>query len=283
MYRFFTERQNIDEAAAKIRITGGDVSHIRSVLRMRPGEKVLLCETQSPGGTGARESAGGGRGEKIPDQERWDGWPESAGSCPESEYVCELENISSDEVTARILEKRALTSELPSRIVLFQGLPKADKLESIIQKSVELGVFSVIPVLMRRSVVRPDPKKAGRKTERFNAIARAAAMQSKRGIIPGVSETVSFPQAVRLAEKLDHVIVPYEDAEGIAHTKRVLAGIKPGESAGIFIGPEGGFEAEEVQMLKDAGGEAITLGHRILRTETAGPAILAILMMQLES
>lgn len=248
MYRFFVEHQNIDETAGKICITGEDVNHIRNVLRMRPGEPMLLC---GPGG--------------------------------EEEYLCVLCEAASDTVTADIREKRRAQSELPSKIFLFQGLPKADKLETIIQKSVELGVYEVIPVAMKRSVVKPDPRKAGRKTARFCAIARAAAMQSKRGIIPEVREPVSFPEALQMAGRLDHVLAAYEDAEGIAHTKSVLADIRPGQTIGIFIGPEGGFEPSEMEALRENGAEVITLGHRILRTETAGPAILAILMMQLES
>ncbi len=250
MYRFFVLPENIDETAGMIRIEGEDVNHIRSALRMRPGEEVLLC-------TGRQDDP--------------------------VDYLCRIVSFSEGEVSAKIAEKRRSAAELSSRLYLFQGLPKADKLESIIQKSVELGVYEIIPTVMSRCIVKLDEKKAAKKTARWNAIALSAAKQSKRGIIPSVKKPFSFRDALDAASGLDHVIVPYEDARGILHTKEVFSSLKPGEDAGIFIGPEGGFSEREIDELKGIGAETVTLGHRILRTETAGPAILSMLMLQLES
>lgn len=249
MYRFFVSRESIDETAGTIRILGDDVGHIHSVLRMKPGEEILLC-------TGMEGD--------------------------QTDYLCRIEGYSDGAVLTKIVSKNQSQQELPSKLYLFQGLPKADKLESIIQKSVELGTYRIVPTLMTRCIVKPDSKKTAKKAARWNAIALAAAKQSKRGIVPKVTEPVSFLEALELARPLDHIVVPYEDSEGIEHTRAVLASVQPGESCGIFIGPEGGFDEKEVSMLRDIGGEIVTLGHRILRTETAGPAVLSALMLHLE-
>lgn len=249
MYRFFVLPENMDEVSGSIRIEGEDVNHIRSVLRMKRGEEVLLC-------TGRQEDP--------------------------YDYLCSIQSLSSDVVLARIEEKRPSLQELPSKIFLFQGLPKADKLESIIQKSVELGAYEIVPTVMSRSVVKLDQKKAAKKTQRWNEIALSAAKQSKRGMVPEVEQPLPWKSALEKASRLDHVIVPYEDAGGAARTRQVIASLKEGESVGIFIGPEGGFEKTEIEDLKEIGAEIVTLGHRILRTETAGPAVLALLMMHLE-
>jgi 16S rRNA (uracil1498-N3)-methyltransferase len=249
MYRFFISSESIDESTGTIRILGDDVGHIHSVLRMKPGEEILLC-------TGMEGD--------------------------QTDYLCRIEGYSDGAVLTKIISKNQSQQELSSRLYLFQGLPKADKLESIIQKSVELGIYRIVPTQMTRCIVKPDSKKTAKKAARWNAIALAAAKQSKRGIVPKVTEPVSFLEALELARPLDHIVVPYEGSEGIEHTRAVLASVQPGESCGIFIGPEGGFDEKEINMLRDIGGEIVTLGHRILRTETAGPAVLSALMLHLE-
>ena len=135
---------------------------------------------------------------------------------------------------------------------------------------------------MKRCVVRLDEKKAEKRTARWNEIARGAAKQSGRGRVPAVSRVVGFQEALSMAEELDIVLIPYELAAGMEHTRQVMEEIKPGQSVGIFIGPEGGFEKEEVCRAAEAGAKEITLGRRILRTETAGLAVLSILMYHLE-
>lgn len=172
--------------------------------------------------------------------------------------------------------------ELPARVYLFQGLPKADKMELIIQKAVELGVSGIIPVASRRCVVKLEEKKAAARRQRWQGIAEAAAKQSRRGIIPEVCQVTDFREAVRMAAHMDVRLIPYELAEGMDKTRALIDGIRPGQSVAVFIGPEGGFEQEEISLAAENGIEAITLGRRILRTETAGLAVLSWIGYALE-
>ena len=247
MQRFFVEPHQIDEAAHQIHIIGTDVNHISNVLRMKQGEEV---------------------------------WISDAG---QKEYRCAIEAFSADEVLLHIIYAQEPDYELPSRIYLFQGLPKADKMELIIQKAVELGAYEIIPVETKRCVVKLDGKKAAKKVERWQQIAESAAKQSKRMLIPNVHQVLSFKEALKYAESMDIRLIPYELAKGMQETKEILAAIEQGQSIGIFIGPEGGFEEKEVEAAISEGAKPITLGKRILRTETAGLAILSVLMFQLEN
>ena len=172
--------------------------------------------------------------------------------------------------------------ELPSKVYLFQGLPKADKMELIIQKAVELGVYEVIPVATKRAVVKLDEKKAKSKIARWQGISEAAAKQSKRRVIPEIKEVMTFKQAVAYAESMDVKLIPYELAEGMQTTKEIIDGLVPGQSVAIFIGPEGGFDEAEIETAMESGIKPITLGKRILRTETAGFTILSWIMYRLE-
>lgn len=245
MYRFFVEPEAC--VGESIRIAGEDWNHIRNVLRLKCGEQVTV-------------SNGADR-----------------------EYICEIMEFTNSEVITRIVDVMGSSAELPAEITLYQGFPKGDKLEFIIQKAVELGAARIVPVLTRRSVVKLDEKKAVRKVERYNAIALSAAKQSKRGRIPVVEPVMSFTDALSDAKKLDMNLLPYEDAEGMEHSRSVIHQVKGKRSLGIFIGPEGGFEQQEVEAAKAIGAECITLGHRILRTETAGMTILSILMFELDT
>lgn len=244
MYRFFVRPEQIRDG--NIEITGDDVHHIRQVLRMRPGEEVLV-------------SSG-------------DDW----------EYTCRITALEDERVSAQILDVQKPGRELTSRLYLFQCIPKGDKMEWIIQKAVELGVYQIIPVASRRCVVKLDGKKAESRLARWNAVAASAAKQSKRMIVPGVMPLQNFSEALHRAEELDVRLIPYERAEGMAATRRLLGQIRPGQSVGILIGPEGGFEEEEVKAAEQAGFCSVTLGKRILRTETAGITALSILMYLLE-
>ena len=246
MQRFFVEPHQIDEAAHQIHIIGTDVNHISNVLRMKQGEEVWI----SDGG--------------------------------QKEYRCAIEAFSADEVLLHIIYAQEPDYELPSRIYLFQGLPKADKMELIIQKAVELGTYSIIPVTTRRSVVKLDEKKAVSKVQRWQAISEAAAKQSKRRIIPEVQMPMSMQQAVQLAAQMEVKLIPYELSEGMQKTKELISNIRPGQNIAVFIGPEGGFDPDEIALACETGGQVITLGKRILRTETAGLALLSVLMFQLE-
>lgn len=244
MHHFFTDPSQVQ--GDKIEIEGTDVNHIKNVLRMKIGEKVQISDQSG------------------------------------KNYSCELEAFEAEKVRFQILEERESENELPSRIYLFQGLPKSDKMEWIVQKAVELGVYEVIPVATHRAVVKLDEKKAVKKIARWNAIAEGAAKQSGRDVIPCVKEVMSLENALSYATSLDLILMPYEDAEGMEKTRRVIGQIKPGQSIGIFIGPEGGFEETEVQKAQKSGAVPVTLGKRILRTETAGLTVLSILMYHLE-
>lgn len=247
MQRFFVEPHQIDEEAHQIHITGSDVNHISNVLRMKTGEELWISD-----------------GSKY-------------------EYRCTIESFEPDEVILHIVYSQEPEYELPCRIYLFQGLPKADKMELIIQKAVELGAYEIIPVETKRCVVKLDGRKSAKKTARWQQIAESAAKQSKRMLIPNVHEVLTFREALKYAESMDVRLVPYELARGMQETKEILAGIEPGQSVGIFIGPEGGFEEKEIEAAIEGGAKPITLGRRILRTETAGLAILSVLMFQLEN
>ena len=247
MQRFFVEPHQIDEEAHQIHITGSDVNHISNVLRMKTGEELWISD-----------------GSKY-------------------EYRCTIESFEPDEALLHIVYSQEPEYELPCRIYLFQGLPKADKMELIIQKAVELGAYEIIPVETKRCVVKLDGRKSAKKTARWQQIAESAAKQSKRMLIPNVHEVLTFREALKYAESMDVRLVPYELARGMQETKEILAGIEPGQSVGIFIGPEGGFEEKEIEAAIEGGAKPITLGRRILRTETAGLAILSVLMFQLEN
>lgn len=231
----------------RIVITGEDVNHIKNVLRMKIGEEIAVSN-----GVDGRE------------------------------YRCEVAQFLSDEVVCKLRFIKENDVELPAQMYLFQGLPKADKMELIIQKAVELGVYSVIPVATRRSIVKLDDKKAAAKQNRWQGIAEAAAKQSKRKIIPKIEKVMSFAEALEMAKELEVRLIPYELAEDMSHTKEIIERIREGQKIAIFIGPEGGFDDTEIALASEVGVEPITLGKRILRTETAGMTVLAWLMYHLE-
>lgn len=245
MHQFFVEASQMHDKT--VIIEGSDVNHIKNVLRMKIGEELSV----SNGEEGREYRCGIVRIE-------------------EERVVCELRFVKEDGV------------ELPSRVYLFQGLPKADKMELIIQKSVELGVYEVIPVETGRSVVKLDAKKAAQKTVRWQSIAEAAAKQSRRRIIPKVAAPMRFEQALAHAAAMDVKLIPYELAEGMECTKQIFEGLGEGKDIAVFIGPEGGFEEKEIARAKEYGIQPITLGKRILRTETAGFTVMAWIMYQLE-
>ena len=181
-----------------------------------------------------------------------------------------------------IKEIKPAVTELPVRITLFQALPKKDKMELVIQKAIELGATRVVPVKAKRCVVKLDDKKEQKKISRWQTIAEAAAKQSKRGIIPKVQDVMNFREAIEYSGCAKIKMIPYELSEGMDQTRKLIEGLKPGEDIAIFIGPEGGFDKEEIEMASDNGISPITLGRRILRTETAGMTVLSILMYHLE-
>lgn len=228
-----------------ILLSGETDNHIRHVLRMRVGEPISV-------------SVSG----KI--------------------YEGTIDSFDQGITKVKITSVHDGENELSNRIVLFQGMPKSDKLEWILQKATELGVSEIVPVFMSRSIVRLEEKKEEVKRERRQAIVRSAAEQSHRDRIPDVHSSLSFKEAMEYAKSLDLILVPYEKETDIKKTREVISGIKKGTSIGIFIGPEGGISEEEIELLLEVKGIPITLGKRILRTETAPITILSILMFQSE-
>lgn len=245
MYRFYVSADQLAEK--EVFISGGDVNHIKNVLRLEVGEWIVACD---------------GNG---------------------TDYVSRIQSICSDEVVASIEKVQPTGTELPVRITLFQGMPKKDKLELIIQKAVELGACEIVPVMTKRTVVKlSEEKKINKRLERWQSIAYAAAKQCDRGIIPTVHKPVSYEEALAMADQLDYNVIPYELQTGMEEARKIVDQACKQRSLGIFIGPEGGFEPEEVERAMTSNIHPMTLGKRILRTETAGMALLSILMFQMQ-
>lgn len=242
MYNFFVNET--ERQGNCFIITESDFNHISNVLRMKTGDEILV-------------------------------------SCNGKSNLCEIE-IFSDYVKAEIIEEDYHNTNLPIKIHLFQGLPKSDKMELIIQKAVELGVEEITPVEMNRCVVKIEEKKKKSKKERWQAIAESAAKQSKRVVIPKVNDIISYKQFLEKAEELSVLLVPYENKDGMKATKEALSEIKAGDTVGIIIGPEGGFDEKEIDLVTEKNGKTISLGSRILRTETAAIASVTMCMLYAE-
>ena len=248
MYHFFVESSQMQDGNKTLLITGADYKHIVNVLRFKVGEELSVSTRDGDG----------------------------------KEYRFGIDEITQDSIICRLRFIKEDGLELPSKIFLFQGLPKADKMELIIQKAVELGTYSIIPVATHRSVVKLNEKKAVSKIQRWQAISEAAAKQSKRRIIPEIQMPMNMQQAVQFAAQMEVKLIPYELSEGMQKTKELISNIRPGQNIAVFIGPEGGFDDKEIEMAQNAGIIPITMGRRILRTETAGFTILSWLMYHLE-
>ena len=252
MFHFFVDSCQITPDLKKVEITGSDYNHIANVLRMKVGEQFSVSVREE-------EEA--------------------------RELFYEIEEITGESVIGNLCFVEEKGNELPSKIYLFQGLPKVDKMELIIQKAVELGAYKIVPMKTKRCVVKIDEKKAPAKQKRWQAISEAAAKQSKRGIIPEVMMPVTMKQAIEYcdSEGIDVRLIPYENAKDISVTRQIIDNINPGQSIALFIGPEGGFSEDEIALCSENNIKPITLGKRILRTETAGFTAIAWLMYHLES
>lgn len=242
MYQFFVETHQIIDG--QVTIEGTDVNHIKNVLRMKPGEKIRVSD---PDGV---------------------------------DYFCSITDIADEKVNAVVERIDEQGSELQSKIYLFQGLPKGDKMELIIQKAVELGAYEIIPVAMKNCVVKLDDKKAQAKVKRWQAISESAAKQSKRSTIPQIHPVMTYKEALKYAEECDCCLLPYENALGIKATEEALKEAQSAEKIAVFVGAEGGFDPSEIELAQSA--KKITLGKRILRTETAAIAMMTMLMYKLE-
>jgi 16S rRNA (uracil1498-N3)-methyltransferase len=229
-------------------VTGKDVNHIKNVMRLKKGDEISVRTGQD-----------------------------------DREYRYGIEEFTDSEVVCRLRFVKEADVELPVKVYIFQGLPKADKMELIIQKAVELGAAEIIPVEMRRCVVKLDGSKKAKKTQRWQAIAESAAKQSRRAVVPMVREPMTMEEAVRFAEQNSDVrLLPYELQEADGSTRDVMDGIREGSAVSIFIGPEGGFDPAEVELAREAGIRPISLGKRILRTETAALVALSFLIYHFE-
>ena len=243
MYNFFITKEN--KIGDKVSIFGTDYNHIKNVLRMKEGDEFLV-------------------------------------SLEHTSHLCTIESLTDTEIIAVITKENFQDTSLPVSITLFQGLPKSDKLELIIQKAVELGVDEITPVQMERCIVKLDDKKQDGKVSRWQAIAESAAKQSKRTCIPTVNAPLSFNKMLEKAKTYDLFIVPYESENGMQSTKDTLSLIKSGHKIGVLIGPEGGFSQKEITLAKEQGAKIVSLGKRILRTETAAITAVGMIMLHAE-
>ena len=240
MFNFFINEQTVD---GEYQISGKDFNHIKNVLRLKPNDQILVSDGKTSN-------------------------------------LCKIKEFLADTVIVSVLEYDYQDTELPVKIYLFQGLPKSDKMEFIIQKAVELGVFEVVPVQMKRCISKLDKPDA--KTKRWQAISESAGKQCKRNLIPKVHDAVSFNTAIEMLKGLDLACAPYENANGMTDTTCFLSKIKKGATIGILIGPEGGFDDTEIEKLKSQGIPTLSLGKRILRTETASITALSMIMLYSE-
>lgn len=239
MHRFFVNPSNISDC---IYIDGTDVNHIKNVLRLKCGEEVNVCDGQN------------------------------------NEYLCKIADISPDKVYLDIISKDTCKNEPQFSITLYQGLPKSDKMDYIVQKCVELGITRIVPVAAKRSVVKL--KDDAKKVSRWQKIASEAAKQCQRGILPEVANVMNFKEAIADLSKNDLAFMPYENER--QNSLRKILSKKDIKSIGFFIGPEGGLDDTEVDMATELNIPTVSLGKRILRTETAPIACLSAVMYELD-
>ena len=271
MHHFFVNKSDIDTDTREVHLTGDNYNHLKNVLRVRVGEKILISDGE---GTDYECDV-----IEIHDEE----WiKETTMGAGRGANISDIRDISEPEVILHINFVEEI-HELPAEIYLFQGLPKQDKMELIIQKAVELGAHSVIPLDSKNTVIKLDDKRAQKKVDRWQAIAEAAAKQSKRSIIPEIHSVMKWKDAMEYVRDFDLKLIPYENAKSIKHTMEELGKLPEHGKIAVFIGPEGGFSDEEIEDALNHGIEPITLGKRILRTETAAITSLSVLMLMLEA
>lgn len=250
MPKFFVKQEQVNENKQEIKIKGTDVNHLKNVLRIKIEDKIEVCNLEN-----------------------------------QQNYYCQVKEIEKECITAKILEKIMQTTESNVKVSVFQGLPKAEKMELIIQKAVELGVYDITPVEMKRCIVKLKEKDADKKIQRWQKISEVAAKQCGRNIIPEIHSVISSKDIGNKILEYDVVLVAYEE-EKIITLKEELLKLKQNEQdeikIAIVIGPEGGLENKDVEDWKENGAKVITLGKRILRTETVALQMLSIIMYELE-
>ncbi len=241
MQQIFVNEEPIE---GRFTVTGDDMHHLVRVVRIKKGEIIRVST--------------------------------AAGN----NFLCSVSDILDKELLVDVTEQ-VNSTELSNKIYLFQAIPKGDKMETIIEKTVELGVYEIIPVQMKNCIVKLDDKKKKNKLSRYQTVALTAAKQSKRSIVPNIHDVLSFKEAMEYGAKLDLLLLPYESKKGMKDTYDVINSLQKGQSVGIFIGPEGGFDESEIELVKDKC-KLISLGRRILRTETAAICSLSMLMLKSE-
>lgn len=246
MRKFFVNSENIHEEAIEIL---EDVNHIKNVLRLKNGDKIQVCNRAT--------------GEN---------------------YICEISDITKNSVQTQILKKTEAIAEGNVELHIFQGLPKADKMELIIQKGTELGVSKFIPVAFKRSIVKLTGKDEAKKIERWQKIAEVAAKQSHRDLVPEVKNIINVKNVCNLVEEYDIILLAYEEEldNYIKNELLAIKGTKENLKIAVIIGPEGGVDSDEAKLLKQAGAKVVSLGKRILRTETVALQVASIIMYELE-
>ena len=250
MPKFFVKNTQIEEEKNRILIIGSDVNHIKNVLRAKIGDELIIAQTPNP-----------------------------------QDYKCQIVEFEKDKIICKILEKLKIEEE-KVEVTIFQGLPKADKMELIIQKSVELGAMEIVPVQMKRCVVKLDKKDKIKKIQRWQKISEVAAKQCGRNEIPEIKPCIYVKDVCQMIQDYDVVLVAYEkESENkIKNELKKLKEVKDKQKIkiGVVIGPEGGLEPEDVEMLKQSGAKIVTLGKRILRTETVALNVTSNIMYELE-
>lgn len=247
MRKFFVDNENIKDD--KIIITGQDVNHIKNVLRLSAQEKILICDKSSA-----------------------------------KNYVSKIEKIENDLVECSVVEEVQGDSEGNVELHIFQGLPKADKMELIIQKGTELGISSFIPVKLSRCIVKLDGKDEVKKQDRWQKISEVAAKQSGRDIVPEVMHLKTLNETINMISEYDLFLVAFEEEKEntLKNELLKLKELKNEYKIACLVGPEGGLTKDEVLKLEENGAKVITLGNRILRTETVAMYIASTVMYELE-
>lgn len=245
MPKFFVDNEQVDNG--KVVIIGNDVNHIKNVLRMKVGDTFNVCDNNS------------------------------------NNYIVQINRFEKEEIICDILQECSNTAESNVKVHIYQGLPKADKMELIIQKSVELGVEKITPVEMKRCVVKLDSKDKIKKIDRWQKIAEVAAKQSGRDIIPEICSVKNIKEIVDEFEEYDLIILCYENEKN-TFLKDVLKTVAQKDllKIAVIIGPEGGIDISEVEIMENNGAKVVSLGSRILRTETVGLSLLSIIMYEFE-
>ena len=248
MPKFFVSDEQINETLGEIKITGTDVNHLKNVLRVKNGDKVEICNL-----------------------------------CNQQNYNCQIKEINREYINTKILEKMSEIAESNVKVTIFQGIPKAEKMEWVIQKAVELGVYDIVPVEMKRCVVKLKEKVLDKKLQRWQKISEVAAKQCGRNLIPKIHPVITSKDIANQINQYDVILVAYEDEKHIT-LKQELLKLKQKDDIkiGIIIGPEGGLESKDVEIWREKGAKIITLGRRILRTETVALQCLSIIMYELE-